>query len=78
MLMLLALASRPRYCLLFQAPGLIVGLAVVEAVSTRVEFAVGLSGFSLWKVLTSLRRCWMAEAGFQVFSSSRKFFQEIR
>ena len=75
---LLALAGRPRFRLLFRAPGLTVGLAVGGAVSTGVEVAVGLSGFSLWKVLTSLRRCWMAEAGSQVFSSSGKFFQEIR
>ena len=47
-------------------------------VSTKVEVAIGLSGFYLWKVLTSLRRCWMAEASSQVFFSSGKSFQDIR
>ena len=43
--MRLALAGRPRFCLLFQAPGLTVGLAVSGIVSTGVEFADGLSRF---------------------------------
>ena len=76
--MVLALAGRPRFRLLFRAPGLTVGLVVGGAVSTGVEVAVDLSRFSLWKVLTSLRRCWMAKAGSYVFSSSGKSFQDIR
>ena len=72
--MLLVLAGRPRFRLLLWAPGLTVGLAVGGVVSMGVEVAVGLSGFLLWKVLTSLRRCWIAKAGSQVFSSSGKSF----
>ena len=75
---LLALASQPRFCLLFRALGLTVGLAVGRAVSMEVEVTFGLSEFSLCKVLTSLRRCWMAKTDSQVFSSSKKSFQEIR
>ena len=45
--MLLALASWPRFCLLFWAPGLTIGLAVGETLSMRVKIAVSLSGFSL-------------------------------
>ena len=62
-LLLLALADWPRFYLLFWAPSLTVGLDVGGAISTGVEIVVGLSEFSSWKMLTSLRRCWMAEAG---------------
>ena len=75
---LLALAGRPRFRLLLWAPDFTVRLAVGRAVSMGVEIAVDLLRFSLWNVLTSLQRCWIAEAGSQVFSSSRKSFQEIR
>ena len=76
--MLLALAGRPRFRLLLWAPDFTIGLAVGRALSIGVEIAVDLLGFSLWKVLTSFQRCWIADAGSQVFSSSGKSFQEIR
>ena len=47
LLVLLALAGWPRLRLLLQAPDLTVGLAIDGAVSTGVEIAIGLSGFSL-------------------------------
>ena len=78
LLVLLALASRPRFCLLFRAPHLTMDLAVGRDILTGIDVAVGLSGFSLWKMLTRLWSCSMVEAGSQVFSSSGKFFSEIR
>ena len=61
LLVLLALANWPCFHLLFRAPNLIMSLDVDGAVSTEVEIAVGLSGFSLWKVLTNLHIYWMAK-----------------
>ena len=58
--------------------GLIVGLAIGGAVSMAGEVAVGLSGWSVWNELMNFLRCWTAEAGFQVFSSSGYHFQETR
>ena len=71
------LAGRPRFCL--GGPvGLTVGLAIGGAVSIAGEVAVGLSGWSLWNELMSFLRCWTAEAGSQVFSSSGYLFHETR
>ncbi len=70
LLVLLALAGRPRFCLVLEASiGLTIGLAVAGAESIGGEVAVGLSGWSRWKVLMSLRRCSTTKAGSQVFSS---------
>lgn len=49
---------------------LILGLAIAGAESTSEEIAVGLSKYFLWKVVTSFQKCWMVNAGFQVYSSS--------
>ena len=68
----LALADWLCFCLVLAvlAKGLTVGLAINGAESVSREVAVGFSGCSLWKVIMSLQRCWMANAGFQVFFSS--------
>ncbi len=66
----LALAGLPRFCLVIEASGLTIGLAIGGAESIGGEVAVGFSGWSRWKVLMSLRRCSIAEARSQVFSSS--------
>ena len=58
--------------------GLTMDLAIGSAVSIVGEVAVGLSEWSLWNELISFLRCWTAEAGSQVFSSSGYLFQEIR
>ncbi len=42
----LALAGRPRFCLVLEASGLILGLAIGGAESIGGEVAVGLSGWS--------------------------------
>ena len=44
--MLVVLASETRFCSLFRAPGLTVGLAIGGAISTGVEVAGGLLAFS--------------------------------
>lgn len=64
----------PRFCLVLESSALIVGLAIGLAIS-RAEFvnkkiAIGFSRYSLWKVITSFRRCWIANADSQVFFSS--------
>ena len=72
----MAIAGLPRFCLAAEgsekglAVGLIVGLAFGGAELVGGEVAVGFSGCFLWKVLTNLQRCWMADAGSQMFSSS--------
>ena len=67
-------AGRPRFRLVALVGLLlgrgIVGQAMGGAVSTGGEVAVGLLGLSLWKVPISFRRCYTADAGSQVFSSS--------
>ncbi len=66
----LAFAGLPRFCLTAEgsgkglAVGLTVGLALGRAESVGGEVAFGFSGCSLKKLLMSLRRCWMADAGF--------------
>ena len=55
--MLLVLIGWPYFCLLFQAPDLNIDLAIEGVLSMGVEIVVGLSGFFLWKLLTSLRKC---------------------
>ena len=69
--------SRPRFRLRDSA-GLVVGLAIGDAVSMAGEVVVGLSGWSLWNELISFLRCWTAKAGSQVFSSSGYLFHETR
>ena len=72
----LVFVGLPYFCLAADssrkdlAIGLTVGLALGGAELVGGEVAVGFSGCSLWKVLTSLQRCWMADAGSQIFSSS--------
>ena len=57
---------------------LIVGLTIGGAVSMTGKVAVGLSKWSLWNVLISFPRCWIAEADSHVFSSSGYLFHETR
>ncbi len=68
----LVFAGLPRFCLAAEGfrGALTLGLAIGGVELTEGEVAVGFSRCLLWKVLTILRRCWMADAGSQVFSSS--------
>ena len=70
-------AGRPRFRL-GGLVGLTVGLAIGGAVSIAGEVVVSLSEWSLWNKLMSFLRCWTAEAGSQVFSSSRYPFQDTK
>ena len=73
--------ARPVGCPRFRFRGLVgltLGLAIGDAVSMVGEVAVGLSRWSLWNEVISFLRCWTAEAGSQVFSSSGYPFQETR
>ncbi len=71
LLALLSFANMSRFCLLETlALGLTVGLVIGEAESICKEVVVGLSEWLRWKVLMSLRRCSIAKADSQVFSSS--------
>ena len=75
------LAGHPRFCLGGSKDltvSLIVGLAIGGAVSIAGEVAVDLSGWILWNELMSFLRCWTAEAGSEVFSSSGYPFHETR
>ena len=67
------LVGRPRFCL---AGSLTIGLVIGGKVSMVGEVTVGLSGCALWNELMSFLRCWTAEAGSQVFSSSGYPFHE--
>ena len=69
------LVGRLCFCL---AGNLTVDLAIGGVVSMAGEVAVGLSRWSLWNKLMSFLKCWIAEASFQVFSSSRYLFHETR
>ena len=53
-------------------------LAIGEAKSISKEVAIGLSKWSLWKVLTNFRRCCNVNVGFQVLLSLRYLFQNTR
>ena len=48
----------------------VVGLAISRAVLTGADVAIGLFRLSLWKVVTSFEKCWIANAGSQIFFSS--------
>ena len=68
-------AGRPCFRL---AGSLTIDLAIGGAVLMAGKVAVELSGWSLWNELMSFLRCWTAEAGSQVFSSSGYPFQDTR
>ena len=58
--------------------GLTVDPAIGGVVSIVGKVAASLSEWSLWNKLISFLRCWTAEAGPKIFSSSTYYFHKTR